>query len=410
MRKFLRYTFFVLFSLFYLLTSSRLEVPFITVLRWVGSGVLFISAIIYNYLADRSVDVFPQKSYIFLLIALIPTFLGLAEEATLYSFERIFSLFLVLYGLELFFDLPCWNDKSYVNLISILTFLAGLCMLYSAINPNIMNDRMTGFYMNANFLSCIALFTLTMSLSLFCYNKNLFLKIFWLAIMALSFYCIIMSGSRTGFFALLALLFMIPILLQKKISIKGVILLVLGYVVIVSAVVYVLDNYNISAVERILLFKNSGGTFSRGEAWKDVLNIFYEKPIFGWGYGGISYKVFVEANNDYMWGVHSSYFMILCEMGIFGSTFFLLFFIGYFGNIFKNYHGAKNKMSFNQTLFVRFTILNSFIILINAYSESFLFSLGNPMSICFWCPLIFIFNYLRKMKQSEVPKVTMLGR
>ena len=46
----------------------------------------------------------------------------------------------------------------------------------------------------------------------------------------------------------------------------------------------------------------------------------------------------------------------------------------------------------SQRFILKTMLLCTFISLINGYSESFLFSVGNPMAICFWMPFIFLHN------------------
>ena len=380
---------FILFSIFYLLTASRISVPGITILRWIGSFILIACS--YVTQDERSHwYVYIPRIYIWIAIALVPTCLGISGQGTVYAYQRIVSLFLVLFGLELFFQNTCMSSLDKIKCVEMFTVICNCLMIYSAIFPNYANGRMTGVYQNANFLSCIASFAFASSLGFFLYHKSILKKILYSICSAMNCYCIIQSGSRMGLVLVIFTLICAILISQKQRDLIAAIKIILGIIFLVMLFYYIARHMNLVAIERFELFSESGDAMTRGDTWEDVYKIFMKKPILGWGYAQVGYNVFVSYDSTYNWGMHSSYFVILCEMGLVGSLLFLFYFIGYFIDIFN---GLRYHMYTNSQRFILKTmLLCTFISLINGYSESFLFSVGNPMAICFWMPFIFLHN------------------
>ena len=393
------YLVFTLFSVFYLLTSSIYALPGITVLRWVGS-IMLIS---YSWLTERKFRIHFPYSFAFIVIALIPTLLGVGGESTFYAYERIVSFFLVVFSMLSFLLLEQTTLGTMQNLFEIYTVICGALMLLSLIRDFTFDGRMTGVYMNANFLSCVALFSSVSALAMFhiLVNKKrrwIFLLFFFAAAL-----CVIGSGSRMGVICIVLIIYLNTFLSAPAYNLKHIFVQLFKLGIITVILIYILQHFDIVAIDRLFYGGQdiSGATgFTRGDAWADVFKIFSEKPLLGWGYASVGYNVFQVVDNTFNWGMHSSYFIILCEMGIIGSLLFLCFFVDYFYKICVRYKALKKK-TYIQRCFIKYLFLCCFIMLINAYSESFLFSLGNPMSICFWLPFIMLYCYIYKMRKKR---------
>lgn len=393
------YIIFTLFSVFYLLTSSIYALPGITMLRWIGS-ILLIS---YTWLFEKKVTIHFLSSFIYIIIALIPTLVGWGGESTFYAYERIVSFFLVVCSLLSFMLTEETTTQTLQNLFEIYTGIVGVLMVLSILRDFTLDGRMTGVYMNPNFLSCVALFSAISSIAMFHILKGKKRRWIFLIFFFASTLCVIGSGSRMGIICIALVIYLDVFLSAPSYNLKYIFVQFIKLLIITVFVIYILRHYNIVALERLFSENQSvtGATgITRGDAWSDVLKIFSEKPLLGWGYASVGYNVFRVADDTFNWGMHSSYFIILCEMGIIGSLLFLSFFIDYFYKIYCRYKKIPNK-TYVQRCFVKYLFLCCFIMLINAYSESFLFSLGNPMAICFWLPFIMLYCYLNKVKTKN---------
>lgn len=286
-------------------------------------------------------------------------------------------------------------SKDYLNFLKIYTCICFLLMIYSSVFPNYQIGRMTGAYENANFLSCIASFSFIASISLLIYEDSKFKKMIWFLNCVLSGYCVIESGSRIGLAILVITIFLSLIIYNIKLTSKTILIFIIALLFTFIIIILIYHYIDIPALARFTS-SGSGNAFDRGDTWKDVFIIFRKKPLLGWGYGTVGYNVFINRNYQYEWGMHSSYFIILCEMGILGSICFIAFFYTYYKNMYLDYVLIKKYISDKEVRITKFLVLITFMLLVNAYSESFLFSVGNPMAVCFWFPLILSYNRLKK--------------
>lgn len=383
---------FILFSFFYLTTASSLALPYSSILRWVGSFLLFGCAILaFKQKRGRKKITLP-KAYVFLALALVPTLMGIAGDSTIYSYGRIISLFLVVFGIRFFLAMDIMDKEDHKNFFEIYTFICGCMMVASAFFGENVMGRLAGVYANANQLSSIGMFGIISSLCVFFIRKGCKRRWLYLFFAGCAAYCVLATGSRMGAVCTGLAFFVIPVIISKGKTVNDYLKLILLLLFIGAVALFVLDRFEIVGLQRLFSISDSNVESSlgltRGDTWGDVYKIFSEKPLFGWGYAQVSYKIFAVADTTYNWGVHSSYFVILLEMGIFGSLLFAAFFVSYFLFIRGQYKAAKP--GYEEALFIKFQLLICVVMLINAYSESFLFSLGNPMSPCFWLPFILL--------------------
>lgn len=396
--KTISYISFFLFSFFYLTTASTIALPFSTTLRWVGSILLVASFFVKMSITYKTLSINVPSQYKYIFIALVPTLLGVGGAAIFYGYERIISFFLVVFGLQLFFDMNIFSRQNLILMLDIYTILSGCMMILSAFSNRYVQGRLAGVYANANQLSSIAIATTVFALCLFFIKKGKTSRWFYLLIVVVSCYCVFETGSRMGAACTVLIILFIPfagVEASSQTRFKQVAMIMMGFIILFL----LLNFFEVPGLQRLFDSTDDSSTgFTREGTWKDVYKIFAEKPLFGWGYGQVSYQTFEEATTSYNWGMHSSYFVILCEMGIFGTLLFASFFVSYFVYI-KKLIKSSALTSIERT-FVKFLLLACFIMLVNAYSESYLFSLGNPMSLGFWIPFVMLNAFLNK-KKSE---------
>ena len=406
--KIISYFSFILFSIFYLTTASTIALPSASTLRWVGSFLLVGCVLIEMSISFKKNTLSIPNCFIYLFVALIPTLLGIAGEATFYSYGRIVSFFLIVWGLLLFFNMKSISTKDLVCFFELYTLFAGIMMVLSVTSGHMLNDRFSGIYANPNQLSCIAVFTFIASAGLFFALKGKARRLLYGVFALLAAYCVLQTGSRMGAASLLLIIFIIPFILGKDNTVQTRIKQISLILFVGAIVLFILDRFEIVGLQRLL------GTFdsnvesslgaSRGDTWSDVYNIFSKKPLLGWGYGQVNYKVFEAKDTTYNWGIHSSYFSIICEMGIVGSLLFLGFFLSYFSCVRKLY--KKANLPDTSTQLFKFLVLICFAMFLNAYSESYLFSMGNPMSVGFWLPFIMLYALPKKYIEAGSDSTT----
>ena len=344
------------------------------------------------------------SSFKYIFIALIPTILGVSGSGTFYAYERIVSMFLVLFGLIIFFNQKDFTSEDLTKCFEIFVFLGGVFMTLSLSSGRTANGRLVGIYENANFLSCLACTTMAGTTGLFFYLKGKVRRWVYFAFGVISIMCVIQAGSRIGLAEFLVYIIFLPFLIQQNRDFGNAFKTTGLLLLIIICLYYAVTHLNILGFNRLLQFQRvTGSLYSRGDTWDDVYKIFMAKPIFGWGYGAVGYNVFVNYIGDYHWGMHSSYFAVLCEMGIYGTLLFIGFFVSYLKSSakLKKKLVLTGRIQFKQILFYRFLLITSLIVFINAYAEAFLFSFGNSMSICFWLPFVLISCYLYKVEEEH---------
>lgn len=389
---------FFIFSLFYLLTASVYALPYNSVLRWVGGFLLLGLAIFAKMGKAGGMNFTFPKAYAYLLASLVPTLFGISGNGTIYSFGRIISLLVVVFGLHLYLRKHQWSRKDLENMMELYTFMAGIMVVLCILTPHYVREKFYGVYSNPNFTSTMAVFVTVSSFNFFFLLKGHIRRWLYLLLLGCGVYCVILTESRAGVGCIAVFFLCLPFVYGgfENFKLRFGQFFTLLIVLIVSWII--VRNFEIPAVSRLLSsvtdgeFAASSLGFTRGETWGDVIEIFQQKPLFGWGYGHVGYKTFEVMDYTYNWGMHSSYFVLLCETGIFGT----ILVISFFGKYFKDAVAIwkKSALEEKENRFVRFLFLTCFILLVNAYAESFLFSVGNPNSISFWLPFVLVYNYV----------------
>ena len=387
------YTLFFLFSAFYLTTASIFTTSFSEMLRWVGSALLLVSALVYRHWRGEGIVLLPQI-YLRLFIAVIPTMIRIGDMS-IYAYARMVSYLLLIYSMYIFFSMNSFSRSSIEICMKIFAVIVGCFMIYSVVmyfrTGLDVSGRFLGVYDNANMLASISSFSLASSLWLCIVEERK--KVLYYVMFVCSAGAALLSGSRAGVICSALVILAIPFIVITGKTIKEQVKR-LGLIGGALCTIYVVANYfDLSALSRLLSYGSDSVGITRADAWNDVASIWADKPVFGWGYGAVGYKVFIQNDTLYNWGVHSSYFVMLIEMGIFGSILAALFFTLYF---LQNYNLFKRQaLSSKQIVFTKILLLMCIVMLVDAYAESFLFSVGNPMSLCFWLPFVMAERYLR---------------
>ncbi|MCX7905180.1 MAG: O-antigen ligase family protein [Elusimicrobiales bacterium] len=258
----------------------------------------------------------------------------------LFNFLIIFSFFFVIYysisketiillsKIKYFFYLFCSFIFSYAfspikNLISYeyVNLVSGFLIFFCVLNVEEIEIKWYYFL----FFLTLLLFILDSFIDLGISQKgnlNLFAFIFMI------FSAIFLSKGKYYY----AILFFVAILFTK--SIASI------FSILMSCVFYAFDNrknidwksnkimlFIISILFLFLIiFIEPKSVFDRLSWWGSALKMFYERPIFGWGYSSFTHIVSAFSNSELKSIYPHNYFLgILAEGGIFSFIFFVVF-------------------------------------------------------------------------------------
>lgn len=137
-------------------------------------------------------------------------------------------------------------------------------------------------------------------------------------IVAINIYALLLTSSRAGFLTLGAIIVCIVFLpqpnqeLELKKAIQKILLIVLIIVIVVALVQRFLPQTNI---DRLLNWNEYESGSGRDIRWERAIQLFMQRPLFGWGWGG--YNTGVGA-------IHNTFLTSLCDIGVIGTLFFVI--------------------------------------------------------------------------------------
>ncbi len=132
---------------------------------------------------------------------------------------------------------------------------------------------------------------------------------------------------------------------------------------------------------RLFAPESASSGWMRG-TWKIGVRLFLEKPFLGHGMHSSWYYTFVENSGGWGWGMHTSWLILPAENGLAGSCFFIAFFAEYIMKC-RRIIICRN-IPYEEKRVLASAMFLTFMLGVNALSESFLFSPGNVMSLPFW--------------------------
>ena len=145
----------------------------------------------------------------------------------------------------------------------------------------------------------------------------------------IAFLAVIMTGKRTGFLVLAAILLIYFVSFYREKSIKNIIIK-FGILIIVLFTVYYLgmnfiEKFNLDMLDRLEHY-DEGGAAVRLERWgiigENVMSSNYLQLIFGHGYKSVLKLTGGHAHNDFL--------EVLYDYGIIALALYLMFYISFF--------------------------------------------------------------------------------
>lgn len=387
--------FFIVILIIYLSIDSIFSFYGQEILRWVSLLSLLSLIVLMNLKTDNNISLFP-KYFLVILLPIVLSIIWIEKDVAIYSLQRIISLLLCVFTFSIYFS--SLSLSSLKSTFKLLAFVLNIFMLINFFMISLTNLEIgdfSGIYSNKNFLANLSANALV--LSIIYYEKN---KIYATSFIAINTLILIATGSRTA--VIILSIFYICIFIKKIYSnIAKKKIFSLMFVLITFSLVFLNSNLDkIPALERLtnIQTENLDGSqgFSRSIIWEEAIPIILEKPLLGWGYSSVGYYTFINNTTIYpLWGIHNSYLLIIMELGFIGFLCFILFLFFIFKNIYIILNNNKIDMYFKYSLIGVF-----FVGLVSCFSESFIFSLGNPMSLIFWISIIGLY-YSKVLAETD---------
>lgn len=138
-------------------------------------------------------------------------------------------------------------------------------------------------------------------------------------------YALMLTSSRAGFLTLGVILVSLVFIPQvgDRIQIKKALQKLAVVVLAIAVSVFVIQRFLPQAnIERLFTWSGYEGGSGRDIRWQRAMELFIQRPLFGWGWGGYSTGV---------GAIHNTFLTSLCDVGIFGTFLFIvpLFLIGF---------------------------------------------------------------------------------
>ena len=377
-----RLSYLILFTamvyVFFTLNAMYIQFSFFKILRW-GFPILFIFIMFFE---GRMAPPFITLYFVFL--GIIPSVVLSPNIVT--SGEKFISILLVIYGCYDFFY--CMDYEKDMNRVVILISIVSL--LFLILNTVFIyrsdSGRALGILTNANTLGVYS--NVSLICSIYCYYKVQLstkrFKYLFLLTSILSIVLTVLSQSRGAFAGMFVIIMAFLFIIVKSKAARWLFIVVsLALLIVFFSVDF--SNSSISVLKR---FSESG--FNRGEMWDNGIKAFLEHPIFGCGFQ-MSY-LYNEVEAGFFMILHNSYLSFLADCGIWGVVLlgipFILSFAYFAYNIFTKIIKVTSELVFMLLILIA--------ILISAYSESFLLSLGSTEGFLFWCVYAWVMAYIKK--------------
>ncbi len=336
----------------------------------------------------------PPMLIVFFIFAIAPSFLDTPNIKD--SAMMAISFIWIVYGTYICF----WGGKDRKEMEDFFKIICGLLILFEVLSIAYIaigrggGDRATGFLTNPNTLAIYSNLSFWASYYFFFKRKD-WKKFIFGFLMVMSVVLVLMSGSRTGFIMIL-ISTVIAVMLQAKTTLAKI--LTFLFVVVFMALLFSgnLKFLKISALDRLLA--DGGG--SRGELWEFGLGVWKRFPIFGCGYRQSAIYNTLPGNELY--DFHNSYLSLLCEVGVWGIIVILVAIVP---TIYSAGKQVTKELKTDKNSCFLVASCMAFSLLVCAWSESFLFSVGATEAFAFWMIFTWIMNYLRKPEHNDLQRL-----
>ncbi len=365
------------------LNAKDLRPPAPELFRWILPMVLVFVAVIKR----EGRLALPPMLIILFVFALAPSFLDTPNFKD--SLMKAISFIWIVYGTYICF----WGCKDRTELVDFFKVVCLILLFFEALNIIYIvigrgggtGGRYDGFVTNPNTLSIYSNLSFWAAYYYY-YKKNGWKKLLLGFFLIASVVLVIMSGSRTGFIMVLINI-IIAVFLQARTTIAKILTVIAIVTVVVLLFTGNLRFLKIQALDRIL--ETGGG--SRGELWDYGLNVWKRFPIFGCGYRQSKVYNLLPGNVGY--DFHNSYLSLLIEVGIWGAMVMLVAIVPV---IYSSFNQCLKELKLSKNSGFAVVAFMALSLMVCAWSESFLFSVGSTEAFAFWMLFVWLMSYLKK--------------
>lgn len=352
------------------------------ILRWLLPVFLVLITAIRN---QGKIAAPPALIFAF-IVATVPSLLNSSEVMT--SFSKMVSFVLIIYSFFIFFMGKNTQEEREV----FLEILLALILLFQVLNLLFCitgaglesSGRYSGFTTNANTMGIYS--NLAFWAAYYFYKKTIGLfRLIFLTLDIASVVLALLSGSRSAFVMIL-----LNCIIAVYLNVNSIILRIVVTIIIITILYFMFSGkmtfLQIDALERLL----SDEGMTRGEIWNNGIAVWKENPIFGCGYR-ISKLYNTNVGTEGM-DFHNSYLSLLAEVGIWGTSIIVISIIPVIIKTIREFFSNTNSRNRYSIIIAAFMCLS---LIINAWSESFLFSVGSTEAFCFWVVFTWILAYFK---------------
>ena len=211
--------------------------------------------------------------------------------------------------------------------------------------------------------NCAAFLLVGIAIAAYCVIYERRFIVINVLIIAINSFATFLTGSRAGFVGvgLIVIVFIFLPSQGEKFDLIGGIKKLAFIAVTIILVYLIVQRFMPSAsLDRILDFEKYSEGSGRIEKWQGVINYYVQRPVFGYGWGGLDFS-----SVGYSDSAHNTYLTLLCEGGIVGLVIFMVPII----RLFRSAYRSKNVLTF---IFLICGLFPSF--LIDAINKKFLWN------------------------------------
>lgn len=375
---------FMTIWVYFSLNANYLNFPGSHIFRWVCPGILIILTIV----KQRGKIIKPPSILIYITCAVLPSIIFSVYATT--AFVKYVSLVIVFYGSYIFFS--SLNDtnimKSYFNiLVHILIVFQILNSIFVILGINYDSGRALGITTNANTLGVYANLSYWAIIYIIQSTKKIYLKTIYFLLLITCVMSVIASGSRTAFVVLVLDILITGLLFFRHSPL--IIVFIIGCIFMIY--LFYSGKFTSTKILALNRLMEEGGT-ERANLWQAALGVWKNYQLFGVGYTVSNFFNPLEHGMAF----HNSFISYLVETGGWGATILGVGFINMFRKSIQMLWRCRDKYRIGNNE-VSVAIIMLLVLLIAAWSESFLFAVGSTEGFTFWFLLAWILVYIRKM-------------
>lgn len=358
---------FVVFEMVMLVQTSHSNLG--TILTGILCGLIVCSFFLESH--TIRVNLCNGTIVLYAIVLVVISAFTSSISSELFQFIIYAGIFVLLTSLNL-----SKREKNLILAGFVLTSIVYsiLIILYRVTNPTMyIHSKITilGSEMDPNYIGLPLIVAFSMLLY---YTMNCKMKTFNILALGIMAFAVLLTSSRGNFLSLAVCVFGNIIHFLNNIRIKFYKkILVIITLVLMACIFYgfVSANYD-SFLQRILDFSGANIGNGRFVLWKEAIDLWWNRPIFGNGFEALG--KFINK------GAHNTYIQVLCDSGIVGFFLFFLFFVNL----------SKSCFRFDKCLFIG---------MLGLICHSFF--LGAITSRCFWVILIMIGMALTNSKLEK---------